>query len=52
MTKKIIKKAIIVSGLAALIDFNTSFGMMFFIPGGLFELFLPFWLFFKGFNLK
>jgi len=28
------------------------YGLLFSIPGGLFELFLPFWLFLKGFNLK
>jgi len=29
---------------------NTNAGMLFYIPGGLFELFLPIWLFIKGFN--
>jgi len=32
--------------------FGFPIGLMFSIPGGLFELFLPFWLFFKGFNIK
>ena len=29
---------------------NTDVGMLLYIPGGLFELFLPAWLFIKGFN--
>jgi len=29
---------------------NTDAGMLLYIPGGLFELFLPIWLFIKGFN--
>lgn len=29
---------------------NTDAGMLLYIPGGLFELFLPAWLFIKGFN--
>jgi hypothetical protein len=29
---------------------NTNAGMLLEIPGGLFELFLPLWLFIKGFN--
>jgi hypothetical protein len=29
---------------------NSNSGMLFYIPGGLFELFLPVWLFIKGFN--
>ena len=29
---------------------NTDAGMLLYIPGGLFELFLPVWLFIKGFN--
>ena len=29
---------------------NTDIGMLIYLPGGLFELFLPIWLFIKGFN--
>jgi len=29
---------------------NTDTGMLVYLPGGLFELFLPIWLFVKGFN--
>jgi len=29
---------------------NTDIGMLVYLPGGLFELFLPIWLFVKGFN--
>ena len=31
-------------------NMNTDAGMLLYIPGGLFELFLPIWLFIKGFN--
>ncbi|HOV14532.1 MAG TPA: DUF4386 domain-containing protein [Spirochaetota bacterium] len=31
---------------------NSNTGMLFYIPGGLFELFLPVWLFIKGFDVK
>jgi hypothetical protein len=30
---------------------NSNSGMLFYIPGGLFELFLPVWLFIKGFKI-
>ncbi|GGJ46698.1 DUF4386 domain-containing protein [Deinococcus roseus] len=33
-----------------LMDTQQGAGMLFFVPGGLFELILPFWLFFKGFR--
>jgi hypothetical protein len=32
------------------LDMNTNVGMLVYLPGGLFELFLPIWLFVKGFN--
>jgi len=32
------------------VDLNTSTGMLLYLPGGLFELFLPLWFFVKGFN--
>ncbi len=32
------------------VDINAGAGMLLFLPGGLFELFLPVWLFIKGFN--
>ncbi|MFA5856320.1 MAG: DUF4386 domain-containing protein [Parachlamydiales bacterium] len=32
------------------VDINTGTGMLLLLPGGLFELFLPIWLFVKGFN--
>jgi hypothetical protein len=32
------------------VDLNTSTGMLLYLPGGLFELFLPLWLFVKRFN--
>jgi hypothetical protein len=32
------------------VDLNTSTGMLLYLPGGLFELFLPVWFFVKGFN--
>jgi hypothetical protein len=31
---------------------STSAGMLVYLPGGLFELFLPIWLFIKGFNVS
>jgi hypothetical protein len=31
---------------------NTGAGMLLYTPGGLFELFLPIWLFIRGFNSK
>jgi len=33
-----------------LININEGAGMLIYLPGGLFELFLPIWLFIKGFN--
>jgi len=32
------------------VDINVGAGMLLYLPGGLFELFLPLWLFVKGFN--
>lgn len=32
------------------VDINAGAGMLLYLPGGLFELFLPLWLFVKGFN--
>jgi hypothetical protein len=32
------------------VDITTGAGMLLYLPGGLFELFLPTWLIFKGFN--
>ena len=32
------------------VDINHGVGMIVFIPGGLFELLFPIWLFVKGFN--
>jgi hypothetical protein len=34
------------------VDINAGAGMLLYLPGGLFELFLPLWLFVKGFNLS
>ena len=34
----------------SLININGGAGMLIYLPGGLFELFLPIWLFIKGFN--
>jgi hypothetical protein len=36
--------------LLGYLSMNTNAGMLLYIPGGLFELFLPVWLFIKGFN--
>ena len=36
--------------LMGYISMNTDIGMLLYLPGGLFELFLPLWLFVKGFN--
>jgi hypothetical protein len=50
----IIGYAILFIGVAlnmfGLINLNDGAGMLIYIPGGLFELFLPLWLFVKGFN--
>jgi hypothetical protein len=32
------------------VDISTGAGMLLYLPGGLFELFLPIWLVIKGFN--
>jgi len=36
--------------MLSLININEGAGMLIYLPGGLFELFLPIWLFIKGFN--
>ena len=36
--------------MAGVMQMNSSVGMWVYLPGGLFELFLPIWLFIKGFN--
>ena len=50
----IIGYAILFLGVAlnmfGLININDGAGMLIYLPGGLFELFLPLWLFVKGFN--
>jgi len=50
----IIGYAILFLGVAlnmfGLININDGAGMLLYFPGGLFELFLPLWLFVKGFN--
>ena len=40
----------VVLNMFGLINFNDGAGMLIYLPGGLFELFLPLWLFVKGFN--
>jgi Domain of unknown function (DUF4386) len=40
------------SALLGLADLNTGWGMVFFAPGGLFELILPLLLFIKGFQVS
>jgi hypothetical protein len=32
------------------VDTNTGAGMLLYLPGGLFELLLPIWLFVRGFS--
>ena len=39
------------TALLGLADLNAGWGMVFFIPGGLFELILPLWLFANGFKV-
>lgn len=39
------------TALSGVVDINEGIGTAFFVPGGLFELVLPFFLFFKGFTL-
>jgi hypothetical protein len=50
----IIGYAILFLGVAlnmfGLLNINDGAGMLIYLPGGLFELFLPIWLFIKGFN--
>jgi hypothetical protein len=50
----IIGYAILFLGVAlnmfGLLNINNGAGMLIYLPGGLFELFLPLWLFVKGFN--
>jgi len=50
----IIGYAILFLGVAlnmfGLLNINDGAGMLIYLPGGLFELFLPLWLFVKGFN--
>jgi hypothetical protein len=40
----------VVLNMFGLININDGPGMLIYLPGGLFELFLPLWLFVKGFN--
>jgi Domain of unknown function (DUF4386) len=39
------------TALLGLADLNAGWGMVFFVPGGLFELILPLWLFINGFKV-
>src|SRR5688572_10110140 len=39
------------AALTGLVDLNEGWGTLFFVPGGLFELVLPFVLFVKGFSI-
>jgi Domain of unknown function (DUF4386) len=39
------------TALLGLADLNAGWGMVFFVPGGLFELILPLWLFVYGFKV-
>jgi Domain of unknown function (DUF4386) len=39
------------TALLGLADLNAGWGMVFFVPGGLFELILPLWLFVNGFKV-
>lgn len=41
----------VLSDLSGYFNMNSDLGMLLYIPGGLFELFLPVWLFIKGFNV-
>jgi hypothetical protein len=40
----------VVSDIFSIFNINEGAGMLIYLPGGLFELFLPIWLFIKGFN--
>jgi Domain of unknown function (DUF4386) len=40
----------VVSDMAGIFDISSNSGMLVYLPGGLFELFLPVWLFIRGFN--
>lgn len=39
------------TALLGVVNLNDGWGMAFLLPGGLFELILPFWLFIKGFQV-
>ena len=40
----------VVLDMFSIININDGAGMLLYLPGGFFELFLPIWLFIKGFN--
>jgi len=40
----------VVMDMFSIFHINNGAGMLIYLPGGLFELFLPIWLFIKGFN--
>jgi len=40
----------VVLDMFSIFNINDGVGMLIYLPGGLFELFLPIWLFIKGFN--
>jgi len=40
----------VVLDMFSIFNINDGAGMLIYLPGGLFELFLPIWLFIKGFN--
>lgn len=42
----------VVLDMFSIFNINDGAGMLLYLPGGLFELFLPIWLFIKGFNLS
>jgi hypothetical protein len=42
----------VVLNMFSIFNINDGAGMLLYLPGGLFELFLPVWLFIKGFNLS
>ncbi|MBU1009356.1 MAG: DUF4386 domain-containing protein [Bacteroidetes bacterium] len=42
----------VVLDMFGIFNINDGAGMLLYLPGGLFELFLPIWLFIKGFNLS
>lgn len=39
----------VILSLTGTVSLNSTYGMIFYIPGGIFELILPLWLIFKGF---